>query len=130
MGDGAIKSDLIAPCGMNCGVCGAHLRAKKPCPGCRLVRPDRPEGRATCSLRDCETRSGKYCFACAKYPCLRLRKLDARYRAKYGMSEIENLECVKAHGIRAFVAKERARWIDDAGVFCVHNGKRYTVKAK
>jgi hypothetical protein len=25
---------MIAPCGMNCGLCIGHLREKKPCGGC------------------------------------------------------------------------------------------------
>ncbi len=27
---------LIAPCGMNCGICLAYLRTKNVCPGCRV----------------------------------------------------------------------------------------------
>ena len=27
--------DLIAPCGMNCSLCRAYGRERKPCPGCR-----------------------------------------------------------------------------------------------
>jgi hypothetical protein len=31
------ENALIAPCGMNCGVCMAYLREKNKCPGCRLI---------------------------------------------------------------------------------------------
>ena len=30
-----MKSELIAPCGMNCGICYGYLREKNKCPGCR-----------------------------------------------------------------------------------------------
>ncbi|MFZ3074083.1 MAG: hypothetical protein WA093_03070 [Minisyncoccales bacterium] len=29
-----MKSNLIAPCGMNCALCMAYLREKNHCPGC------------------------------------------------------------------------------------------------
>ena len=30
----AMKTTLIAPCGMNCRLCLAYIRDKKACPGC------------------------------------------------------------------------------------------------
>jgi hypothetical protein len=31
------KLHLVAPCGMNCGICRAYLREKNKCPGCRVI---------------------------------------------------------------------------------------------
>jgi hypothetical protein len=29
------RKELVAPCGMNCGICIAYLREKNKCPSCR-----------------------------------------------------------------------------------------------
>jgi hypothetical protein len=64
----------------------------------------------------------KYCFGCDKYPCTRLRQLDKRYRTRYGMSMLENLEAIKTGGVRRFVASEKAKWkcAGCGSVLCVH----------
>src|SRR5574344_369889 len=86
---------LIAPCGMNCGLCIGYLREKKPCAGC-LIRKDKnkPKGCRECIIANCqllaETASG-FCYDCLRYPCARLKNLDKRYRINYGMSMLENL---------------------------------------
>ena len=118
-----ITQNLIAPCGMNCGICKAYLRSKNPCHGCMNLEEDRP--RAHCRLRACTKREGRFCCHCPEFPCERLRHLDTRYRTKYGMSEIENLEFIRKNGIRKFVAAERKRWISACGIFCVHDKQYY-----
>ena len=120
-----INRNSIAPCGMNCGVCLAHLRENNPCPGCNVTDCNKPKTRLNCQIKNCSERQGKYCFACAKFPCDRLKRLDKRYREKYGMSEIENLAFIRAHGIDAFVKSERAKWQSAKGTLCVQNKKYY-----
>jgi hypothetical protein len=101
-----MKAKHIAPCGMNCGICMAFLREKNRCEGCWY-----PECRhKKCSIRSCENLKGKYCFNCSTFPCRRLKNLDARYRKKYGMSMLENLEAIRNNGIRKFVKSENGRW--------------------
>lgn len=108
-----IDIELIAPCGINCGICLAHLRMKNPCPGCRIYDPGKPKTRTQCRIKNCSllsaTDSG-YCFSCNEYPCKRLRNLDNRYRAKYNMSMIENLDLMEQVGISEFARGERSRW--------------------
>lgn len=116
---------LIAPCGMNCAICKAHLRKRNPCHGCNFADKNRPKTRVNCLQRVCRKRTGKFCFTCPEYPCERLRHLDTRYRTKYGMSEIENLEFIKSKGIERFVEKEGRRWFCGRGVLCVHDKKFY-----
>ncbi len=59
---------MIAPCGMNCGLCFGHLRKRKPCGGC-LGNNDRnkPAGCRSCIVVTCEhlakTESG-FCYEC------------------------------------------------------------------
>jgi hypothetical protein len=52
-----------------------------------------------------------------------LKHLDKRYRTRYGMSMIENLENIHKMGIRSFVASEEARWAcpECGSLVCVHN---------
>jgi hypothetical protein len=118
----------IAPCGMNCGVCRAYLREKNPCHGCTEADQNMPKTRVNCRLRVCDRRAGPFCCDCEEFPCKRLQHLDARYRVRYGMSEVENLECIRDHGLAAFLESERRRWVSDEGVLCVHDRQRYPVR--
>jgi hypothetical protein len=125
MNKSILNYKLIAPCGMNCGICRAYLRLKNPCHGCNYAEQNRPKTREHCQLRICSKRKGRFCFKCKEYPCERLSYLDKRYRTKYGMSEIENLEYIRKHGIKKFIEAQRKRWVSDKGVLCVHDRKIY-----
>lgn len=105
---------LIAPCGMNCGLCIGHLRKEKPCSGCfKIDDENKPKVCRSCKIVNCdllaETQSG-FCFDCEKYPCTRLKNLDKRYRTKYGMSMIKNLTYIKDHGLEKFLKSEENKW--------------------
>ncbi len=120
-----IAQDLIAPCGMNCGICKAYLREHNPCHGCNEAQKNKPKTRVNCRLRICDKRCRKFCCHCPEFPCDRLRHLDHRYRTKYGISQIENLEIIRDKGIRKFVAAERKKWKSEKGILCVHDKKHY-----
>ena len=92
---------------MNCGVCVSYLAmkndlknkgfGKKYCAGC-LPRSKN----CTFMKEHCEL-VGKglvrFCYECRNFPCRRLEALDKRYRTKYQMSMIDNLEFIKENGI-------------------------------
>lgn len=40
------------------------------------------------------------------------------------MSEIENLEYIRMHGMDQFLDQQRKQWQSDLGILCVHD-KRY-----
>jgi len=95
---------------------------KRYCSGCR------PRGKnCTFMKKHCDL-LGKglvqFCYECEKFPCSRLKDLDKRYRTKYHMSMIENLEFIKEHGMERFLEKEEAKWrCPECGeVICCHNG--------
>jgi len=127
---------LIAPCGMNCALCAAYLSMKNDlrrmgvmktyCAGCR------PRGKNCAFMKkNCELiGEGKiqFCYMCADFPCRRLNALDKRYRTKYHMSMIENLENIKKQGIRKFIENEKVRWTCTrcGGTVCVHKGYCYS----
>ncbi len=122
----------IAPCGMNCSLCIAYQFGEKDlnkkgfhrkyCPGCI------PRGEYCTHMGNkCEL-VGKgrvrFCLECEAFPCKRLKALDRRYRTKYHMSMIENLEFIKNKGLERFLAKEKEKWsCQECGeLICCHNG--------
>jgi len=122
-------ADLIAPCGMNCGVCMAYLREKNRCVGCNSDSPGKRKTRLNCKIKNCPERPGssRFCFACEKYPCAGLQHLDKRYRTKYSMSMIENLNGIRDMGIEEFMETENTRRVcpQCGNPICVHNGRCY-----
>ena len=121
----SLRPTMIAPCGMNCGLCLAHLRRKNRCLGCNGDDAHKAKHCTVCRIKNCDgikAGEGDFCFQCARFPCARLRQLDKRYRAKYGMSMIENLERLRALGMEGFIALEKRRWkcAECGGVICVH----------
>ncbi len=121
------KYNLIAPCGMNCGICMAYLRERNKCPGCRATDTNKAITVIRCKILNCKViqkGKAKFCFECADFPCDRLKHLDKRYRTKYSMSMIENLVNIRDYGIRKFVKNEDVRWTCSrcGGTICVHDG--------
>ena len=127
-----MKEELIAPCGMNCAICVSYLAKKNDlkkkgfqksyCEGCL------PRGKNCTFLKKQCDLLGKglvrFCYECKDFPCARLKALDKRYRTKYHMSMIENLEFVKEHGMGKFLEKEEKKWrCPGCGeMICCHNG--------
>jgi hypothetical protein len=124
--------ELIAPCGMNCGVCSGYLARqyelkskgimKGYCAGCR------PRGKNCAFLKKkCDLLGNgrvQYCYECGEFPCRSLKHLDNRYRTHYRMSMIENLVYIRDNGIEKFLEKEEEKWKcpECGAVICCHNG--------
>ncbi|MFC1564244.1 DUF3795 domain-containing protein [candidate division KSB1 bacterium] len=122
-----IRTDLIAPCGLNCSVCRAYLRDRNKCPGCRESDENRPPSKVICKIRTCEELKNnnlKYCYECADFPCKNINNLDKRYRTRYNLSVIDNLEKIEKHGVRDFIRNEKRKWAcsDCGGVVGMHSG--------
>jgi hypothetical protein len=133
MQHGKFTPELIAPCGMNCGICiaffGYTMRGKQrkhPCITCRLR--ERPCAFIKKQCDKLATKQIEYCFECTGFPCESLTILDKRYRDKYGMSLIENLKDIRTHGIEQFLKTEHERWKCPTcgGIICVHNQTCYS----
>jgi len=126
-GPDRLAPDLIAPCGMDCGVCIAHLRDRNPCVGCNGEDSSKPHHCTVCRMKHCDeltSHGHSFCFECPRFPCPQLRNLDKRYRSKYRMSMLENLEEVRRIGLEQFVESERIRWA------CDHCGALVSVHRK
>jgi hypothetical protein len=103
------------------------LLRKIKCPGCRGRDANKTVSCLNCSIKNCpnlkHSPSG-FCYDCGKFPCVRLKHLDTRYRTKYGMSMIENLENIRKSGTIKFVRDEKIRWmcLRCGAIVCVHTG--------
>lgn len=126
---------MIAPCGINCGVCKAYLAYSRGvpykkgevyhCTGCRVRDKN-------CAFikRDCEKTRKKqllFCYQCVDMPCENLAKLDQYYNARYGVSLVENLKIIKEKGIDEFLKrqKEKYRCPNCGGIISMHDGRCY-----
>lgn len=126
----SIKATQIAPCGMNCSLCHAYIRDKNVCPGCYGDDTLKAKSCAQYRIKNCEIRKAgdfKYCFECPEYPCFLIKRIDKRYRARYAMSMIENLQFIQESGMDAFIRKETEKWsCPNCGkVICVHKQNCY-----
>ena len=130
MNEPAFDPEMIAPCGINCSICRGYLRQKNPCHGCNFAEENRPKTREHCPLRVCDKREGRFCYACPEFPCDRLKRLDKRYRTRYGMSEIENLKYIRDNGLDEFLEEERMKWVSEEGILCVHDRKYYPLSIR
>ena len=129
----AERALLIAPCGMDCAICSAYLAdlhavpqkrgAISYCAGCRIRNKRCAYLRGHCArLQRNEVR---FYFECPDYPCQRLGHLDSRYRKKFRMSFIENLEVIRSSGVDQFIGQHQSRFgcQDCGGLRSVHKGK-------
>ncbi len=109
----AFDPSMIAPCGINCGTCKAHLRVKNNCCGCLLESGSKVNHCKTCKIKNCDmlkmTKS-KYCFDCKKFPCDRIRHIDKRYKTRYNTNLIQNLLSIKEIGMKNYLVEESKKW--------------------
>lgn len=127
-----MKDNLIAPCGMNCALCIAYQFKEKDlnkrgfrkgyCPGCLPRGKNCTHMGSRCDLLG--NGEVRFCFECEVYPCKMLKALDKRYRTKYHMSMIQNLDYIKENGVDRFLEAEEEKWLcpDCGGTICCHNG--------
>lgn len=114
----------IAPCGVNCDTCIGFQRDKNRCAGCNSTG-NKPYHCTVCSIKMCEHKSGDektLCNQCDMFPCRRIKDLDKRYRTKYRVSLIENLNTIKDIGLTQFIELEEGKWTCSScgQLLCVH----------
>jgi hypothetical protein len=127
---------LIAPCGMDCAVCSAYRAYTHQiprqrgtisyCAGCRVRRKRCVYLKGRCARL--AAADVEYRFECPTYPCDRLQHLDRRYRTRYGISLIGNLELVRTRGAPEFARRQEAVFActRGGGLRSVHNQKCFT----
>ena len=121
--------ELIAPCGLNCGLCRFYLRERKNCPGCRGGIENKSKGCITCKIKNCIDIKSKiqFCFQCKEFPCEKNKNLIKRYKTKYKVDILENFESISEKGLEKFVVDEEQKWkcSQCGGTICMHNQRCY-----
>jgi hypothetical protein len=129
-----LRTDLVAPCGINCGVCMRYLatttgiaqKTRRPqCTGCRLKNKNCAFIKGSCEwLRK---KKVTFCFECPTFPCAKLERLDKRYTVRYDTSLIGNLLQIKQEGLERFLEKEAEKWKCPmcGGTVSIHDKKCY-----
>lgn len=132
-----IHPELIAPCGINCAVCKRYLAYVNQIPlskgviYCKGCRPQdkkcallKPECRKILKLAEDEV---DYCCDCDSFPCEKLSCLDKKYREKYGISVIDNLEQIRTQGLADFLEDQMKRYTcpQCGGLISMHDKKCY-----
>jgi len=132
-----ISEELIAPCGINCGVCryyltkakGLYKSKKSGCIGC----VPRNEG--------CTYQGGcgplikgivRFCYVCSDFPCKQLEKLNKRYSTKYHTNLIDNLLNIQKYGINKWLEEEEETWKcnECGGTVSIHTHSCFDCGAK
>lgn len=134
---------MIAPCGLNCSICGDALREERPCLGCNGPEEFKPEfcGK-NCRIVKCKIRQSLpdlFCDLCPNYPCEDIMEKETRYANEYPMTEsaIGNLDFIRKNGMGKFLEREQERWTCPkcGSIVCVHTGicsgceEKYTVRS-
>jgi hypothetical protein len=129
-----LSPELLAPCGMNCGVCKAYLAYSRGvprqrgkvthCAGCL------PRGKNCFIKRGCKKLTEnriRFCFECETMPCKSVDRVDRRYRARYDASLVENLREIEEKGVEEFLKNQRQKYrCPECGdVVSIHDGKCY-----
>lgn len=128
-----MKKELVAPCGINCALCGRYLAGKYDVwskgikiPYCEGCRP-RNWACATLKKRCSLIMNGEiqFCYECDRFPCSNLERLDRSYSKFFGISLIDNLKSIKKDGMASFLRAQRkgSKCPRCGGVICVHNKK-------
>lgn len=107
-----IEPANIAPCGVNCLTCSAHLNDKKACPGCRASDNEiTRKSCRNCVKKKCAFAQGfLWCFQCHRFPCVRIKSLNQRYLQNYAINLVQNGQDAK-RDMNDFLEIQRKRFI-------------------
>jgi hypothetical protein len=115
------RLSLVAPCGIDCGLCQLHTcaddpqllermvsrgipREKLPCAGCRGVQGNCPVIGGTCASYTCVTeKKVEFCFECGDFPCSKLNPAADRADVLPHNVKMFNLCTIQRVGVDGFV---------------------------
>ena len=127
--DKGLTEELIAPCGLNCGVCryylatirGLYKSKKAGCTGCL------PSNRACSIIKEgcylLKENKIRFCFECGDFPCAKFDRLNRRYSTKYNTNLVNNLMEIKSKGLDKWLGEEEKKWkcANCGGVVSIHD---------
>lgn len=123
--------DMVAPCGLDCSLCGEALKETHPCAGCMGPDENKPAFCSKhCTIITCENlvkSRYRFCTECPDYPCAHNSEREARYMSQYVMREspLTNLTDILELGMGVFLSNQARRWTCKTcgdGIVCVHTG--------
>jgi hypothetical protein len=115
------RNNLVAPCGIDCGVCELYMcrdnpalykmltekgisKEKIPCNGCRAVEGNCPVIHSQCETFSCTTdKNVAFCYECENFPCLKLHPSADRANILPHNLKVFNLCTIKNKGIENFI---------------------------
>ena len=121
---------MIAPCGLDCSICGQALKSENPCPGCLGPDENKPDFcRERCTIITCEklkANSYRFCDECPDFPCDACTERETRYMSKYPVREspAANIADIRKLGMDEFLIRQRDKWTCKlcGEIICVHTG--------
>ncbi len=114
------RTVLVAPCGIDCGICELHQckddeklydrlvergmpKEKLPCRGCRPTGGDCPVIQGECRTYSCvKGKKIDFCGDCDEFPCNRLQPCSDRAGILPHNMKVFNLCVVKRDGVEGF----------------------------
>jgi hypothetical protein len=117
------RSQLIAPCGIDCGICELYLcqddnqmmdnlvlkgipRSLLPCGGCREIRGRCPAIGGRCATFVCAMeRWVSFCSDCEDFPCRKLAPAADRAGTLPHNMKLFNLCMIQQHGVSELVKR-------------------------
>jgi hypothetical protein len=115
------RTAMVAPCGIDCGDCGANqvkdnpahmdrliaVGFKKeglPCAGCRPLKGKCAVIGSTCETYACIERRGfAFCFECPEFPCPKLNPASDRANVLPHNTKVFNLCFIQRQGLEKFL---------------------------
>jgi hypothetical protein len=119
--DKKTRSDMVAICGTDCGICEMSIckddpkllayfiskgypKEKLPCPGCRAVKGLCPVLGEPCATYACaQEKKVEYCFQCAEFPCAKLNPAADRASTLPHNIKVFNLCTIKKLGVNGYI---------------------------
>ncbi len=120
------RLNLVAPCGIDCGICELYTckdnaqlynallargipKEKIPCPGCRNVHGNCPVIPETCATYLCAgDMKVQFCHECDEFPCNKLQPSADRADVLPHNMKVFNLCIIKREGVEKFVQESTA----------------------
>lgn len=117
--EGRLK--MVAPCGIDCGICELHTcekdsdlykvlisrgisEEKIPCRGCRNIDGKCPVINDKCTTYTCITSKDiQFCFDCDEFPCRKLHPAADRAEKLPHNMKVYNLCTIKNIGLEKFI---------------------------
>ena len=88
------KEDMVAPCGLNCGICHEALRKENPCTGCLGPNETKSDYCANhCKISVCDIRQtlpDRFCDQCPQFPCSEMTDKEIWYANTYPCFRIQS----------------------------------------